>query len=199
MPTGLYTRHARLEFDADLQRFKPRQNTSRIFECMIMSYFRRMRPNCINESIYTTWTQKKIDCFNANGFCGHCNTVFEGMGRFFHYCPCQEAWPALTQEDIQRGTKKKKMDELRRQNIEERVYTVFEKWEREGWELYNPQVSVKEYLRQSIIYKRPLRQDQSPDKISRTVWIRTVWYQSSRKSERTLRKFPANFRNYRRM
>ena len=77
MPTGLYTR---FEFDADLQRFKPRQNKSRFFENMVMSYLQRMRPDCRIESFYTTGTRKKIDCFNADGFCGHCNTAFEAMG-----------------------------------------------------------------------------------------------------------------------
>ena len=34
---------------------------------------------------------KKIDCFKADGFFAHCNTVFEAMGCSYQYCPCQEA------------------------------------------------------------------------------------------------------------
>ena len=64
MPTGLYTR---LKFDADLQKFKPCQNKSRSFENIVMSYFQRLRPDCRIERFYTTGTQKKIDCFNADG------------------------------------------------------------------------------------------------------------------------------------
>ena len=71
-----------------------------------MSYFRRQRPDCKIESFYTTGTQKKIDCFKADGFFAHCNTVFEAMGCFYHYCPCQEARPSVT-EDIERGNKKR--------------------------------------------------------------------------------------------
>ena len=42
-----------------------------------MSDFEPMRPDCRIEGFYTTGTQKKVDCFNADAFCGHCNTVFE--------------------------------------------------------------------------------------------------------------------------
>ena len=103
MPTGLFTRY---EFDADFQKVKPRQNKSRSFENMVMLSFQQMRPDCGSEVFYTPGTQKKIDCFNAVGFCAHCNTVFEAMGCFYLYCPCEEARSALTEEDLQRGTKK---------------------------------------------------------------------------------------------
>ena len=72
--------YIRYDFDADLQRFKHCQNKSRSFENMVMSYFQRIRPDCRNESLYETGTQKKIDYFNADVFCRHCNTVFEAMG-----------------------------------------------------------------------------------------------------------------------
>ena len=65
MPTGLYTRW---EFDTESNRFKPQQNKSRNFENMVMSFFQRQRPDCKNESFYTTGTQKKIDCFEKDGF-----------------------------------------------------------------------------------------------------------------------------------
>ena len=77
MPTGLYTRW---EYDTESNRFKPQQNKSKNFENMVMSFSQRQRPDCKIESFYTTGTQKKIDCFMADGFCAHCNTVFEAMG-----------------------------------------------------------------------------------------------------------------------
>ena len=88
MPTGLYTRW---EYDAESIRFKPQHNKSRNSENTVKSYFQRQRPDCKIESFYTTGIQKKVDCFKVNGFCAHCNTVFEAMGCFYHYCPCQEA------------------------------------------------------------------------------------------------------------
>ena len=77
---------------------------------MVMSFFQRQRLDFKIESFYTTGTQKTIDCFNVNGFCAHCNTVFEAMGCFYHYCPYQEPRPSLTEEDIERGNKKREMD-----------------------------------------------------------------------------------------
>ena len=110
LPTGLYTRY---EFDADLQRFKPRQNKPRDLEVMVMSYFRRKRPDCSVESIHTTGTQKKVRCFNVDGFCGNCNTVFETMSCFYHCCPCQRARPVVTKEDFRRGTEEREIVEVR--------------------------------------------------------------------------------------
>ena len=85
MPRGLYTRW---EYDTESNRCKPQQNKSRNFENMVESYYQRQKPDCKIESFYTTGTQKKIDCFKADGFCTDCNTVFEVMGCFDHYCPC---------------------------------------------------------------------------------------------------------------
>ena len=95
-------------------RLTPRQNKTRSFENMVMSYFQRTRPDCEIESFYTTGRQKKIDCFSVDGFCSHCNTVFEAMGCFYHFCPCQELRPSLTEEDIKRGSGKRELNELRR-------------------------------------------------------------------------------------
>ena len=96
MDTGLYTRW---NYDSESQKFMPRQNKTRSFENMIASYFRETRPECRIESNVTTGRQKKIDCFSVHGICNHCNTSFEGMGCYFHYCPYQEALPSLTDKD----------------------------------------------------------------------------------------------------
>ena len=73
-----------------------------------MPCFQRQRLGCKIESLYTTETQKKIDCFKVDGFCAHCKTVFEAMGCFYHYCPCQEARISPTEGDIERGNKKER-------------------------------------------------------------------------------------------
>ena len=132
MPTGLYTRW---DYDTESNLFKLQQNKSRTFENIVMSYFQRQKLDCKIESFYSTGTQKKIDCFKVYGFCAHCNTVFEAMGCFYHYCPCQEARPSLTEEDIERGNKRRKMDQMRKQYIKEKGYNVVEMWECERWNL----------------------------------------------------------------
>ena len=121
MPTGLYTRW---EFDSDSQKFKARQNKSRKFENMVMSYQQSQRPNCTIESYYTTGTQKKIDCFNVDGFCAHCKTIFEAMGCYFHFCACQEARASMSEEETQKGLKKRECDELRRDYLRNKGYKL---------------------------------------------------------------------------
>ena len=100
MPTGLYTRW---DIDSETSRFTPRQNKTRSFENMVMSYFQRTRADCKIESFYTTGRQKKIDSFSVDGVCSHCTTVFEPMGRFYQFCPCQELHTSLTEKDIKRS------------------------------------------------------------------------------------------------
>ena len=84
MPTGLYTRW---NYDTESRNFIPRQNKTRSFEKMFLSYFQRIRPDCNIERNVTTGRQKKIDWFSVDGICNLCNTVFEAMGCCLHYCP----------------------------------------------------------------------------------------------------------------
>ena len=79
------------------------------------------------------------------------------MGCFYHYCPCHEARPSLTEEEIERGNKKREMDQMRKQYIKEKGYNVVELWECERWKLYK--TCVKQHLRESFPYKRPLREE----------------------------------------
>ena len=145
--TGLYTRW---EYDSDTNRFTARQNKSRSFENMVLSYFQQSHPDCKIECNVTTGRQKKIDCFSVDGICYHCNTVFEAMGCYYHYCPCQEARPSLTDTDIERGVKKRQQDEMRRDYIQQKGYQIVEMWECEWWSLYKTDASVKSHLRKSF-------------------------------------------------
>ena len=132
-------------------RFTPRQNKIRSFENMVMSYFQQTRPECEIESSFTTGRQKKIDCFSDDGFCSHCNTVFEAM--CCHSCPCQELRPSLTEKDIQRGSKKRELDALRRHYIQEKGIKVIEMWECEWWRLHKITNTVKQHIREHFPYK----------------------------------------------
>ena len=162
MPTGLYTRW---EFDSDSQKFKARQNKSRKFENMVMSYLQSQRPNCTIESYYTTGTQKKIDCFNVDGFCAHCKTIFEAMGCYFHFCACQEARASMSEEETQKGLKKREYDELRRDYLRNKGYKVVEIWECNWWETVKGDESVKIHVRNNFPFKLPLTQESLLTKI----------------------------------
>ena len=164
MPTGL---HMRWDIDSETSRFTPRQNKTRSFENMVMSYFQRKRPECEIESFFTTGRQKKIDCFSVDGFCSHCNTVFEAMGCFYHSCPCQELRPSLTEEDIQRGSKKRQLDALRRHCIQEKGFKVFEMWECEWWGLYKSTNIVKQHIRKHFPSNRSLAAEQLLEEIKK--------------------------------
>ena len=156
MPTRLYTRW---EYDSELKRFTACQNKSRTFENMVLSYFQPSRPDCKIESNVTTGRQKNIDCFSVDGICYHCNTVFEAMGCYYHYCPGQEARPSLTDTDIERGVKKRQQDEMRRDYTQQTGYQIFEMWECEWWSLYKTDASVKGHLRINFPYRRPLSEE----------------------------------------
>ena len=123
MPTGLYSRW---DLVSETSRLIPRQNKTRSFEKMFMSYFQRARPECEIERFFTTSRQNKIDCFSVDGFCSHCSTVFETLGCFYHFFPCQELRPFPTEEDIQGGSKKRELDALRRHYIQEKGFKVIE-------------------------------------------------------------------------
>ena len=164
MPTGLYTRW---DFDPETSRFIPRQNKTRSFEIMVMSYFQRTRPECEIERFFTTGRQKKSDCFSVDGFCSHCNTVFEAKDCFYHFFPCQELRPSLTEEDIQRGIKKRELDSLIRHYIQEKGFKVFEMCGREGWRLYKTTNTVKQHIREHFPYRRLLAAEQLLEEIKK--------------------------------
>ena len=154
VPTGLYTRW---QLDLESGNFKPCQNRTRGFENKVMSYFQRVRPQCKVESSYATGTQKRNDAYSVDGFCGHCNTVFEAMGREHHYCLYQEARPSLTKEEIKRGVKKRELDELRKQYIQEKCYEMYKKCveiNKCDWcKMYKADRKVKQHMRESFPYK----------------------------------------------
>ena len=81
------------------------------------------------------------------------------MGCFYHYCSCQEARPSLTEEDIERGNKKREMNQMRRQYLKEKGYNVVELWKGEWWNLYKTTTCVKQHLTESFPYKRPLKEE----------------------------------------
>ena len=127
---------------------------------MVTSYFQRTRPEFQTENFFTTGRQKKIDCFSVDGFCSHCNTVFQAMGCFYHFCPCQELRPSLTEEDIKRGSRRRELDELRRGFIQEKGFTVIEMWECKWWRLYKTTTNVELHIRENFPYRRSLTEQQ---------------------------------------
>ena len=81
------------------------------------------------------------------------------MWCYYHYCPCQEARPSLTDTDIERGVNKRQQDEMRRDYIQQKVYQIVEMWECEWWSLYKTDASVKSHHRKNFPYRHPLSEE----------------------------------------
>ena len=108
---------------------------------MVMSYFQRTIPDWKIESFYTTGRQNKIDHFSVDGFSSDFNTVLEAMGCFYQFGPCQELRPSLTEEDIERCSRKRELDQLRLDYIQEKNFIVIEMWN----------VSAGDFTRQPLV------------------------------------------------
>ena len=87
-------------------------NRNRNFEKMVKFFYQERRPECKIESFFTSGNQKKIDCFNVDDYCDHCKTVFEAIGCHYHFCYCQEARPSSTDQNNERGNKKRDVDDM---------------------------------------------------------------------------------------
>ena len=95
-----------------------------------------------------------------DGYCYHCKKVFEAMGCYYHFCSCQEARPSLTERhDIERGNKKREMDDMRREYIKEKGYKVEEMWECDWWESFKTNDKIKNHVTARFPYRRPLSTD----------------------------------------
>ena len=81
------------------------------------------------------------------------------MGCYYHYCPCLEARPSLTDTDNERGVKKRQQDEMLRDYIQQKCYQIVEMRECEWWSLYKTDASVKSHLRENFPYRRPLSEE----------------------------------------
>ena len=164
MPTGLFTPW---DFNSETSGFKTRQNKTRSYESMVMSCFQRTRPKCEIESFFTTGRQKKNDCFIVDGFCSDCNTVFEAMGCSYHFCPCQDLRPSLTEGGIQGGSKKRKLDALRRHYKQENGFKVIELRQCECWRLYKTSNTVKQHIREHFPYRCSLAAEQLLEEVKK--------------------------------
>ena len=140
-----------------------------------MSYFQPIRPDCKIESFYTTVRQKKIDCFSVDGICSHCKTVFEAMGCFYHFCPCQELRPSLTEQDFQRGSKKRELGALRRHYIQRKASRLLKCGNVNGGDFTRQPLMLK-YISerislQTVTYRTPTL---GRNKEGKAIWLGSI-------------------------
>ena len=87
------------------------------------------------------------------------------MGCYFHFCACQEARASMSEEETQKGLKKREYDELRRDCLRNKGYKVVEIWECNWWETVKGDESVKIHVRNNFPFKLPLTQESLLKKI----------------------------------
>ena len=156
MLTGLYTHW---DVDSEIARFKPRQNKTRSFENVVVSHFQRTRPQCEFGSFFTTGRQKKIDCLVLMCFILIATLCLKSWVAFTTSFSVKKYVP-LTEDDIQRGSKKRELDALRRHHIQKKAFNVIEMWECERWSLYETTNTVKQHIRANVPCRRSLSAEQ---------------------------------------
>ena len=92
--------------------------------------------------------------------------MFEATGCYFHFFPCQETRPSLSDEDIERGNERREMDDLRREDIREKGYKIEKMWECEWWQNFKTNEKIKNHIRSKFPYKKSLSTDSLLEKIS---------------------------------
>ena len=122
---------------------------------MVRSYLQSQRSECLIESYNTTGKQKKVDCFSVDGFCAHFNTVFEAMVviSIFAHVTCQETQASLSEEEMQRGIKKREHDELRRDCLRYKGYNIIDVWECNWWESVKDEENLRNHIRKNFPFK----------------------------------------------
>ena len=99
---------------------------------------------------------KKIDSSTVDGFCGHCQTIFEALGCYYHFCTCRETQPSLDKDEFENGIKKREADKLRKLYLEKKGYKVIEMRECEWWDHVQKNSMLKNHVRKNVPYKLPL-------------------------------------------
>ena len=115
-----------------------------------MSFYQANRPECTFESFYTTGRQKTIDSFTLDGFCGHCQTIFEALGCYYHFCPCRETQPSLDKDEFENGIRKRESDKLRKLYLEMKGYKFIEMRECERWDHVQKNSVLKNHVRKNF-------------------------------------------------
>ena len=94
-----------------------------------------------------------------DGFCGHCQTIFEALGCYYHFCPCRETQPNLNEDEFEFGIRKRESDKLRKLYLEKKGYKVIEMRECEWWENSMENSMLKNHIRKNFPYKLPLSKE----------------------------------------
>ena len=156
MPTGVYTKW---ELREDTGLFHPRRSKKNYLECIVLKYFQTQNPHCYIQSQFNQKSQKRIGAYLVDGFCSHCNTVFEVLGCYWHFCPCQEK-KRLPIDEIEKGLKRREYDECRRKFLLESGFKLCEIWECDWWKKVKNNVDgAGDYMKTTYPYQKPISEN----------------------------------------
>ena len=156
------TLHALRSWDGDRQIYTATEQDPQLRK-MVISYFQRKTPEWKTESFHTTGRQKKFDYFSVAGSYSHCNTVAEAVRCSFTYAPVSK-YVLLPLKKISNAVLKKP-DELRRNFIKQKGFSVNDMWECERWRLYKTGTILKEHIREIFPYRGSLAEYQLLEEI----------------------------------
>ena len=194
MPSGVYVKW---EYCEQTNLFHPRRNKRSYFEQIVLQFIQKSRPECTIQTQFTSAKQKKIGRFAVDGYCAHCNTVFEAMGCFYHFCTCQERKNLLL-EDIEKGLKRRERTEYRRDYIRNLGYQIEEIWECTWWTwVRENRNGAKKFMSENFPYVTSMREDQLVNKILREHFFGVVdcEVQVPDHLKEKFSKFPPIFKN----
>ena len=143
MQTGLNTRCV---FDSDMQKFKARHNRSCNFENMVMSYYQETRSECRIESFHTSANQKKIDCYNVDGCCDHCKTVFGVRDVINFFVTARKLVAHLAMKTLREETKGEKGMTWDVSIFAKKRYKIEEMWACEWWQNFKTNEKIKSHI-----------------------------------------------------
>ena len=119
---------------------------------MVMSFYQVTRPDGSIESFYTIAKQIKIDYF-FGWILWSMPKNFEALGCYCHFCPCREAQPNLSADEIEFGIRKRESDSLGNLYLEKEGYRVIEMRECDWWDHVQESSLLKKHVRKKFPYK----------------------------------------------
>ena len=149
MPTGVYTKW---ELREDTGLFHPRRSKKNYLECIVLKYFQKENPHSYIQTQFNQKSQKRIGVYLVDRFCSHCNTAFEVLGCYWHFCPCREK-KRLPIDEIEKGVKRREYNECRRKL--ESGFKIWEIWECDWWKKVKNNVDdAGDYMKATYPYQK---------------------------------------------
>ena len=159
------------------------------------SLFNEKYENVKLQAFFATGRQTTIDSFSVDGFSSRCNSVFEAMGCFYHFCHSQEVRRSLTGEDIQRGRRESSLhwDDT----IYRRKASMLLKCENaNGGDCTKQPILLNDISENTFRTGVPFSWATiRRDKVRKIIWLRAVRYWITKNLRPKIDNFPLIFKN----